>query len=99
MRTRGALGIVVVAIVCATLPAGVSAAPGATLIGVTGTHSLKLTSPRRESTATLVLLVRNDSFHAAKPSAGFISTAIGWISDPFCVLFWLGRALRFAKCA
>ncbi len=75
MRARGVLGSVLVAIACATLPAGASAAPGATVIGATGTQSLKVAVPKGKSTATLVLLVRNDSSHAAKPSASFISTA------------------------
>ena len=74
MSAKGTLGSVMVAIVCAMLPAGASAAPSATVIGATGIRSLKVTTPKGKFTATLVLLVRNDSSHAAKPRASFIST-------------------------
>ncbi len=73
-----------VAVVCAALPVGALAARGATVIGATGTQALKVTvakgkpiaAPKEKFTASLVLLVRNDSFHTAKPSAGFIPTTL-----------------------
>jgi len=76
MRERGALTSVVIAIACAALAAPALAVPRATVIGATGTQTLKVTAPKGKFTATLVLLVRNDSFHTAKPRAGFIPTAV-----------------------